>query len=518
MPSRVCFIAVLFLAVACDGPSTSRASCGDADPCGAGSYCARTPDGNVCWPDAVAPTVQAVTVTCAAPCLRDGSLRVTAEIADDQAVGEVTVALDVAPGQPVAMSQQGTSFAADVPLASLPFPHFEHAVIATVTARDQALNTTSVTAAEGQRPVVTRLRWTYDAGVPLTSPALLADGTVVVGRSATTEQVVAVKDGAKAWAASVGASFLTAAPAVGDDAIWVGSADGKLYAIGLDGTAIGNGCNTGAAVSGAAAVVGTRVVAGSGASPAVLVVADSGGLCNVTNSSGAITIGPVASNTGDVVVATGAILRSFTVAANGGLDAKWTGQPVAPTLEGAPAAPLAVDAEGAAWSIAASGKLNRTTLAAITENPFSASAGSSGPVILSDGSVVVGDAAEKLKRFKTPAAAWTDSGAITGVPTVPLVLGGPRPNLLVGTSAGWVASVTTATGQVAWTHKLSATGNPLQPPNLSSTPGAATSTAYLAGGDGKLYAIVVDGGLDTAAPWPKAFHDPRNTSNAGTAP
>ena len=40
----------------------------------------------------------------------------------------------------------------------------------------------------------------------------------------------------------------------------------------------------------------------------------------------------------------------------------------------------------------------------------------------------------------------------------------------------------------------------------------------MAGADGKLYAVVVDGQLDVTAPWPKAFHDPRNTSNAGTQP
>jgi len=28
--------------------------------------------------------------------------------------------------------------------------------------------------------------------------------------------------------------------------------------------------------------------------------------------------------------------------------------------------------------------------------------------------------------------------------------------------------------------------------------------------------VILDGRLDPAAPWPKAFHDPQNTGNAAT--
>ena len=70
--------------------------------------------------------------------------------------------------------------------------------------------------------------------------------------------------------------------------------------------------------------------------------------------------------------------------------------------------------------------------------------------------------------------------------------------------------------------KLSTAGAALQPANIYTPPGqpagAVMSTAYVSGADGKLYAVIVDGQLDTSAPWPKAFHDPRNTNNAGTRP
>jgi hypothetical protein len=44
------------------------------------------------------------------------------------------------------------------------------------------------------------------------------------------------------------------------------------------------------------------------------------------------------------------------------------------------------------------------------------------------------------------------------------------------------------------------------------------STAYVASSSGKLFAVIVDGELDGSSPWPKAFHDPRNTNRAGPQP
>lgn len=526
MSRRIVTLAALLLAVACDGPSTHRAACGDGDPCGPQEYCARTPDGNVCWPDLVPPTIQSVAVTCPTPCLRDGALTVTAQVSDDKQLGAVSVTLDLAPGQPVALARSGagSTYSASVPLASLPFPFFERTVVATVTAEDEAQNTASLAAPAGQRPMVTRLKWSaaVDPGTVLAlgAPAVAANGTVVATGNNGKIYFVTPDGGAARAAVAIGSGSL-GVPAISGSTIWAGSTDGKLYAVALDGTPIGNGCSTGAAVTGAPAVVGNRVVAGSGGNASNLAVADVDGFCDLTSTNGAIAHGPVVTTTGQVVAATGATLRAFALPANGVLSPSWTGEapaPSAPLLEGAASAPLAVDAAGTVWSIALSGKLNATTLAAATENPFTATAGSSGPVVLADGSVVVGDANQTLRRFRSPAPPWTESGPVTGVPTTPLVLGGARPNLVAGTSTGWIVSVDAGTGAVVWTHKLSATGNPLQPPNLYAAPGAATSTAYLAGGDGRLYAVVVDGALDAAAPWPKAFHDPRNTSHVGTTP
>jgi outer membrane protein assembly factor BamB len=145
--------------------------------------------------------------------------------------------------------------------------------------------------------------------------------------------------------------------------------------------------------------------------------------------------------------------------------------------------------------------------------------GSSGPIVLADGSVVVGSGAGLLQRFSTAGAPpWAESEPLNGVPAIPLALAGDPPTLLVPTSTGRLYAVNAADGKIAWSAKLSATGQALQPANVHGEPGAATSTAYVAGADGKLYAVVVDGQLDRTAPWPKAFHDPRNTGNAGALP
>jgi outer membrane protein assembly factor BamB len=100
------------------------------------------------------------------------------------------------------------------------------------------------------------------------------------------------------------------------------------------------------------------------------------------------------------------------------------------------------------------------------------------------------------------------------------VLSSTAAPLLVPTRTGTLHALA-GDGTEIWTHSLG-TGAELRSGNIftrSGQPaGSVVSTAYYPTSDGKLHAVIVDGQLDTAAPWPKAFHDPRNTSNAGTAP
>jgi outer membrane protein assembly factor BamB len=101
---------------------------------------------------------------------------------------------------------------------------------------------------------------------------------------------------------------------------------------------------------------------------------------------------------------------------------------------------------------------------------------------------------------------------------MPLALSGTGDSMLVSTSRGYLYLLNESDGSIIWSGRLTASNQSLETPNIWTEPGATTSTAYLAGADGVLYAVIVDGALDTSAPWPKAYHDPQNTSNAGYAP
>jgi hypothetical protein len=124
---------------------------------------------------------------------------------------------------------------------------------------------------------------------------------------------------------------------------------------------------------------------------------------------------------------------------------------------------------------------------------------------------------------------WTSTGApfpgwqkpdLGGATRTPIVVTSSAP-FLVPTAKGALHALR-ADGTVAWSGQLSAGTASLQPGNIytppGQTPGQELSTAYFAGSDGVLHAIIVDGTLDASAPWPKAFHDPRNTNRAGAQP
>ena len=91
---------------------------------------------------------------------------------------------------------------------------------------------------------------------------------------------------------------------------------------------------------------------------------------------------------------------------------------------------------------------------------------------------------------------------------------------VVSTAQGAVHALR-ADGSISWSAS-SLANFALQPGNIYTPPNQPAnevlSTAYFAGADGVLHAVIVDGALDGNAPWPKAFHDPRNTNRAGAQP
>jgi outer membrane protein assembly factor BamB len=179
-------------------------------------------------------------------------------------------------------------------------------------------------------------------------------------------------------------------------------------------------------------------------------------------------------------------------------------------------APIAIDGADGAFTGSQDAKLNLTTPAGSTTT-VKTLGGSiiDSPVILAGGDVVVGDQARVLHRFRPDGTqVWAAEPVLDGPVLAALVLAGGSAALLVPTAAGTLHAVA-ADGTVLWGGALTQ-GQALRAGNVHTPPGAAFGTAYFGSSDGKLYAVAVEGRLDAAAPWPKAHHDARNTSNAAS--
>lgn len=509
---RIALMVTGMLALAgCGGGGGWKATCSASRPCEAGSYCAETEDGNVCWPDEVAPVIASVDPTCGGslPCRRDGILHVEVEVTEAERMGTVSIVLDLDTEHPRELQRvDEDTYSVDLSLVDLPFPHFTREVAMTVTALDQAGNqaephhsTVLVTRGAFARQLAT------SAPFRLWSPAVLADGGVVVAGENGRLHFLS-KEGVASTPVPVTSNLLNGPAAIGDTTVWVGSEDGRLYPVSFTG-AVGTSCDAGAAMLGAPAISGNRAISATKSS--FVAVADAGGGCNST--SVASPAQPVVSS-GRVFVPSGGRLRSYSVAANGALVEEWS---VAPEI-GEVTAPPAIDEPGAIWTTAA-GVVSRTDSAGSSQQVTFTPAlptSSGGGIILRDGSyIVAGGSSEVLRRSGT---GWGTSSQLTGRPAIPLALDGDTPTILVTTSSGYLHLLRQSDGTAVWSSRITLANQSLEAPNIWTEPGATTSTAYLAGADGYLYAVIVDGALDTSAPWPKAYHDPQNTSNAGVTP
>jgi hypothetical protein len=518
MRATFLLLAAAALGAACAAPH-ERAGCGASTDCPAGEYCARTPDGSVCWPDAVPPVVSGVTVTCPTPCLRDSVLQVQATISDDAEVLDAKVELSVG-GPPVPMARSGAVWVANIPMASFPFDAFEAEVLATVTAQDGARNERAVSSSSIH---VTRLRWKYDAGAPITAPAVMTDGSVVLGSSKSSLQVLCVApDGTKKWELSTGAKFITVPPTIGDHAIWV--ADDR-YVFGIDPTVLATTPSVGVLMDGT--IRGSLATLPDTAKEWAMVGSQSGrvGAASTVASeysrSGlgdTCTTGPVVGADGRIYVATATVTSTANVrslAFDGAFTPKWSAS-VGVNVT----APLAIGANGVIWSGSQDAKLTKTIPSDLAGDPITVATltGSvvDSPVILESGDVVVGDQSGTLHCFSNSGTRrWAVEPNLEAPPLAPLVLTGSEAVLVVPTKAGRLYAIR-GDGTVAWFGDLDGTelsaGNIYAP---AGTQDQGLSTAFFSGTNGTLYAVIVDGKLDTAAPWPKAFHDSRNTNRAG---
>jgi hypothetical protein len=306
----------------------------------------------------------------------------------------------------------------------------------------------------------------------------------------------------------------------------VGSEDFTLYGVELDGSGVKASVrvNTTGAIRGSVAELpGSTKECGFATSDTGFV----GVASTVANDSDrigpttAFAIGPVIGMDGRIYSATSTgSLRSYALNASPvvTLSDAWS-SPVGFGVT----VPLAVDLAGDIWSVSIDGKLAKTTPsetsgAVLPIGTLPASPVDS-PVILAGGDVVVGDQANVLHRL-TPAGltAWSTEPNLGAAPGAPIVVAGGDAALVVPTAGGKLVALH-EDGTEAWSATLD-NGKGLRI-NIYTAPGQTSnvmSTAYVASSSGKLFAVIVDGQLDASAPWPKAFHDPKNTNRAGPQP
>lgn len=528
--TRTLLVAAI-LAAAC-GRVRDRADCSTSADCTPGEYCAHTAEGSVCWPDAVPPALASASVTCnPLACVRDGTLIVTAEATDDREVFAVEAAVDFAPGRRFPLAPgSGTTWTGTIDLASLDLAALEHATTVTVFARDGARNEVLLDAVE--RPVVKRVRWAkaLDTSVVVpTPPAVAADGTVVVGGSDGKLRFFAA-DGAAAHAPlTLAGGAIAQAPSIGAQAIWVSANDGKLYAVKLDGSgelsSPSRTCTASGAAKGPPAILTTGGVD-------VAFGAFGNGRIYASGPTCVPTVAGDPWSSGAAIGGDGAVYAPSSTATVKALNRiPWDGEAFgvawAASLSGTVNAPIAFASGTSVLTATVGGELERTAAGAAsgTVSRLKALAQSidDSPIVLANGDIVVGDASGKLHRLTADGTAvWGTPVDLKAAVHAPMALSGGPVRFLVATADGQLHALDDA-GTILWEGALTA-GMALGPGNLftPATPprtaaGVPISTAYFAGADGKLYAVAVEGTLDVAAPWPKAWHDARNTGRSGGA-
>jgi outer membrane protein assembly factor BamB len=401
-----------------------------------------------------------------------------------------------------------------------------------VRARDAFGNESAIDA----RPVpLTRLRWVYDAKADgVTSPAVDADGTVLLGVAGTTDQLRAVSpDGDKLWGMTLGIKGVVAAPSIGPSRVWVGSDDGNLYGRKHDGSLVTCPA-TGQATPGSLFTPAIRLAPAEAAYSAGSAkylygaTADPAGCLPTSPATtvDAVTTSPVITG-GKVFVVTAkagaSTLRRF---ADDG-----TGEASLPTSCGTVAAPPAADENGDVLLACGTGEIeraNKSTLATTVLATLPDLAAES-IVILPGGDLVVGTNDGKVHRL-TPAAGggadpWTDAwtpppnlgAAVTGVLIAAPNAAGQGAVVYAATESGHLHALD-AQGATVWTtagETSAPLGNfSLRFPTIAPALPGRLPTLHVGSAEGKLYAVIVDTGLDTLSPWPKSHHDVRNTGDA----
>jgi len=254
-----------------------------------------------------------------------------------------------------------------------------------------------------------------------------------------------------------------------------------------------------------------------------------------SNTTDGVTASVSVSASGAIYAATAtgtaiASLRRFTDPGDGVLAQDWATTPTSSSVDCTRIdAPPAIDGSGNALVACGNGQLFRVSPAGTATLLITLAGKADGSIaVRSDGDLVVGTNDNLLHRL-TPGSGtafqehWTNAldlgAAVTGAALA--VRDGSGVDTFAVTVSGGLYAVDGSAGAVVWstdgllTPPLGVAA--LRFPTIAPPPAGKLPTLYAGSADGNLYAVVVDGALDAAAPWPKAHHDVRNTGNAGSA-
>ena len=293
----------------------------------------------------------------------------------------------------------------------------------------------------------------------------------------------------------------------------------------LDGSAILNdtGCDTGSATVGVPALFGMgREVAlvGSTATQALYAVRVSLALCAPTDAGESFASSVGVAPDGGAYAITRALnssttIRRYAQAVSGSATQRWAAGAGTNVV-----ASLALDLQSRVLVSSQDGTLLRVadqgtsgSVSPLASLPAQAEAS---PIVLSGGDIVVGLTGGAVHRLTdSGTAVWAsppDVGdSVRGLAALSAGLDGA--DVVATTALGEVAALR-PDGTVAWSGRPTTAA--LSFPAVADAAAGGLPTAYMGSQDGKLYAIVVDGPLDAAAPWPKAHHDLANTANASS--
>jgi hypothetical protein len=501
------------------------------------------------------PRITSVLASCAAapaPCLRDDVLTVSADVSDLH-LSSVVASLDLdGHASTVTMtSGGGATYTAQLALRDWPFGGYSRDVVARVTAADTYDNSIP---AEVTVPGVTRARSAFDTqtAAAVTSPAVEDSGSIAfgVGGSANQLRVVDPDGTVHQWTLEISGGLgqdLKAAPSVGGVDLFAASEDGRIYRRNLDGSDPGGTSryptttNTTAVPYNALftpivrnALSVDHAYSAGGAAALYQFYSDQStatlGLANgeAVHGAGAFSGSNPFFATSDGTAAT---LRRFSDIVLVPLQA--TAIPLDPGPPAAPCdrvqVPLAVDGSGSVIAACDNGQVHRVANGSpfADELLYALSAGvrpTGSPVVLADGGIVIpasdGNVVKLMPGATSATVAWATSVAATAgefpVGSAAADGAGGRPAIYATTSKGRLVALD-ASGTVLWSGVLDAGGGALGFPAIApapATPATALPTLYAGSASGKLYRVVVDTGLDPAAPWPKAHRDPKNTGAA----